>query len=105
MEMGVRTVRRDFSDKQVRSSLFRILRNNVLCSMATVTPEGQAHINTAYFAYTKGLEFVFVSYPDSHHARNLQSNSSIAMTVFNSAQTWGRRSEERRVGKECSSPC
>jgi len=91
MEMGVQSVRRDFSDKQVRSSLFRILRNNVLCSMATVTPEGQAHINTAYFAYTKGLEFVFVSYPDSHHARNLQSNSSIAMTVFNSAQTWGRQ--------------
>jgi len=90
MEMGVRTVRRDFSDKQVRRSLFRILRNNVLCSMATVTPEARAHINTAYFAYTKELEIVFVSYPDSHHARNLQGRSSMALTIFNSKQTWGR---------------
>jgi hypothetical protein len=37
------------SVERVRRSLLRILKSNALCSMATVTPQGQAHINTAFF--------------------------------------------------------
>lgn len=76
------------SEEQVKESVFRILEGNVLCSIATVTPEGRPHINTAYFSYSDSLELYFLSHPGSLHCRNLSSNSSMAMTVFSSAQQW-----------------
>lgn len=69
-------------------SLFRILENNVLCSMATVTPEGSPHVNTAYFSYSRALELFFLSHPGSLHCRNLAGNPRMAMAVFASAQQW-----------------
>jgi uncharacterized protein YhbP (UPF0306 family) len=72
----------------LRASIFRILSNNMLCSIATVTPEGRPHINTAYFSYSDALELIFLSHPDSMHCRNLSGDSSIAMAVFSSAQQW-----------------
>jgi uncharacterized protein YhbP (UPF0306 family) len=75
--------------KDVQASLFRMLKDNVLCSMATVTPDHQAHVNTAYFAYSDDLELYFLSHPSARHCRNLETNPSMAMTVFASSQTWG----------------
>lgn len=78
-----------FSNAQVRRSLFSILQENVLCSMATVTKQNRAHINHAYFSYSENLDFYFLSDPASLHCRNLLTNSSMAMTIFNSSQKWG----------------
>ena len=75
--------------QDVRSSLFRILEDNVLCSMATVTSDYQAHINTAYFSYSEDLELYFISHPGSRHCRNLETDPSMAVTVFSSSQAWG----------------
>jgi uncharacterized protein YhbP (UPF0306 family) len=76
------------SEELLRESVLRVLEDNVLCSIATVTPEGRAHINTAYFSYSSGLSLYFLSHPDSLHCRNLSSNPTMAMTVFSSAQQW-----------------
>jgi uncharacterized protein YhbP (UPF0306 family) len=67
-----------------------LLKRNALCSIATVTPEGRAHINTAYFAYSNDLELYFLSHPGSRHCRNLEANRSVAITVFPSSQKWGQ---------------
>lgn len=56
--------------------------------MATVTPEGVAHINTAYFSYSDKLELYFWSHPESLHCRNLRNNGSMAMTIFSTLQPW-----------------
>ena len=87
--MPLRTVRKKLSDPRVRRSVFRVLEQNGLCSIATVTPEGRAHINTAYFVYPKDLDLYFFSYPTSLHCRNLTTNPSMAMTIFRSDQPWG----------------
>jgi uncharacterized protein YhbP (UPF0306 family) len=76
------------SEDRVRRSLFRILKSNVLCSMATVTSEGRAHINTTYFSFTRDLVLYFLSHPSSTHCRNLATNPSIAIAVFSSRQIW-----------------
>jgi uncharacterized protein YhbP (UPF0306 family) len=76
------------SEERVRRSLFRILKSNVLCSMATITPDGRAHINTAYFSFTRDLVLYFLSHPRSTHCRNLATNPSIAFAVFSSRQIW-----------------
>jgi uncharacterized protein YhbP (UPF0306 family) len=76
------------SREQTRRSLFGILKTNVLCSMATVTAEGRAHINTAYFSFTRDLVLYFLSHPSSTHCRNLATNPSMAIAVFSSRQIW-----------------
>ena len=61
-----------------------------LCSLATVSPGGRAHINHMYFAWGDRFEVVWISDPDSIHSRNLTRSSSAAVTIYDSDQTWGR---------------
>ena len=80
---------RGISDKRVRRIVLRLLADNVLCSMASVTVEGHAHINTAYFSYSPELEVYFLSHHKALHCQNILSNPSMAIAVFSSNQTWG----------------
>ena len=61
-----------------------------LCSLATVSPPGRAHINHMYFAWNDSFDVFWISDPDSVHSRNLASASSAAVTIYDSTQTWGR---------------
>lgn len=79
---------RRFSERQVRTSIFRILRGNVLCTISTVNRNNQAYINTAYFCSSENLELYFLSDPGSLHCRNLSTNSSMAIAIFSSSQKW-----------------
>src|SRR5438034_8585846 len=80
---------RHISAARVRRSILRILRANTLCSLATVTVNRRAHINHVSFCYSADLDFYFLSDPSSLHCRNLKTNRSMALTVFDSAQEWG----------------
>jgi uncharacterized protein YhbP (UPF0306 family) len=71
----------------VSASLFKILAANVLCSIATVTPEGRPHINTIFQLF-RLLDLYFLLHPESRHSLNLSNSSSVALTVFFSAQQW-----------------
>src|SRR5574341_604738 len=79
-----------FSNDRVRRSLLGILKANVLCSIATVTVGGRAHISHVYFCWSADFEFYFLSDPRSLHCRHLLTNPSMAMTVFTSEQPWDR---------------
>jgi uncharacterized protein YhbP (UPF0306 family) len=81
-------VDRQLAEEEVRRATFDILQANVLCSVATVTPAGSAHISTAHFCYSDDLQLYFLSHPHSMHCQNLATNSSIAVTVFSSSQQW-----------------
>lgn len=61
-----------------------------LCSLATVSPGGRAHINHMYFGWNRRFEVFWISDPDSRHSRNLSANPSAAVTIYDSHQTWGR---------------
>ncbi len=76
-------------DVVVRRGVRRILEENVLCSIATVTSRGRAHINTAHFCWSVDLVLYFLSHPNAQHSLNLRKNASAAATVFSSRQRWG----------------
>jgi len=78
-----------FAEAAIRRRIFRILEENVLCSIATVSGTNQAHINTAYFCHSDDLELYYLSHPNSRHCRNLARHSSTGMTIFSSSQPWG----------------
>jgi uncharacterized protein YhbP (UPF0306 family) len=88
--MSLEVIERLIGEPKVWRCISRILERNLLCAIATVTPRGEAHVNTAYFAYSADLEFYFYSYRDTGHAVNLEENPSMAMAVFDSDQAWGR---------------
>jgi uncharacterized protein YhbP (UPF0306 family) len=79
---------RQVAEEQVQRDIFDILEASPLCSMSTVTPDGRAHINTAYFCYSEELELYFLSHPRSTHCQNLRANSSMAISIFSSNQQW-----------------
>jgi uncharacterized protein YhbP (UPF0306 family) len=67
----------------------RLLEESQLCAIATVSPGGRAHINTAYFAWDREFAIVWLSSPAAIHSRNLRANSASAVAVFGSTQKWG----------------
>jgi uncharacterized protein YhbP (UPF0306 family) len=67
----------------------RLLDASTLCAIATMSPGGRAHINTAYFAYGPDFEVVWLSAPEARHSRNVRANPSVAVAVFRSTQRWG----------------
>jgi hypothetical protein len=61
-----------------------------LCSLATVTPGGRAHVNHMYFAWDNAFSVYWISDPDSIHSRNLARSTTAAVTIYASNQVWGR---------------
>ena len=68
----------------------RLLDASTLCAIATVAPGDRAHVNTAYFAWSRDLEIVWLSDPIARHSQNLRRNPSVAIAVYDSTQTWGK---------------
>jgi uncharacterized protein YhbP (UPF0306 family) len=81
---------RRFSSVRLERLARRLMNESPLCALATVWPRGRAHINHMYFARSGGFDLVWISDPDSRHSRNLRTNSSAAVTIFDSHQTWGK---------------
>ena len=78
---GARILAAGLTEPRLRGSVFRILRESVLCSIATVTEKNRAHIHTAYFCYSEERELYFLSHPSALHW---------GMTIFSSSQPWRR---------------
>lgn len=68
-----------------------VFRSSNLCSIASVTREGIAHANTAYYAVGchDSLDLYILTSPASVHAEAWRSNPSVAVTIFDSHQPWG----------------
>jgi hypothetical protein len=91
-----------FASRRVHKSLIAILQATELCSIATVTPTGGAHISHVYFNWSSDLEFVFLSDPRSIHCRNILTNPSMAMTVYDSDQPWYRPGQGVHLWGRCA---
>ena len=70
-------------------TLVRILNQNEVCSIATMTRRRQPHINTAYFCCSSQLVLYFLSHPNAQHCRNVVEDPSAAVAVYSSTQPWG----------------
>jgi len=67
----------------------RLLSASTLCAIATVSPGNRPHVNTAYFAWSRDLELVWLSEPGALHSRNLRKKASASIAVYDSNQRWG----------------
>src|SRR5256885_11783445 len=91
--LGLMTVEprsRRFSSARLERVARRLMNASPLCSLATVSPAGRAHINHMYFAWDDGFNVYWISDGDSLHSRNLIKNRSAAITIYASNQVWGK---------------
>lgn len=87
--MAIERSKRRIAAKRIAATARELLDASTLCTIATVTPSGSAHVNTAYFAWSPDLDIVWLSEPRSAHSRNLRASGSAAIAVYDSRQTWG----------------
>jgi uncharacterized protein YhbP (UPF0306 family) len=85
----IQRARDAISQGRLRILARRLLNASTLCAISTVSADGRAHINTAYFAFSASFDIVWLSAPEAHHSRNLRRRPSVAMAVYDSAQKWG----------------
>jgi uncharacterized protein YhbP (UPF0306 family) len=78
----------DYEPAKLKRSIESILADVNLCSMAT-TDVNQSHINTAFFCYDEALYIYFMSDSHTTHCRNITSNPSMAISIYNTNQPWG----------------
>lgn len=79
----------DHPSGQLVESVEDILGQTKLLGMATVDAAATPSpwINTAAFATDDQLHFYIVTYPTSKHCQNIETNSRVAVAVYNSQQT------------------
>jgi uncharacterized protein YhbP (UPF0306 family) len=93
--------KRKFSEARIRNRMLHLLQENTLCSLATVRRNNHAHISPVYFCYSEDLELYFLSDPHSLHCQNLLTNTSMAVTVFDSSQKWGQADRGMQLFGTC----
>ena len=87
--MPIQRAREAISQGRLRTLARRLLNASTLCAISTVSADGRAHINTAYFAFSASFDIVWLSAPEARHSRNLRRRPSVAIAVYDSAQKWG----------------
>jgi uncharacterized protein YhbP (UPF0306 family) len=88
--MAIERSNRPVAAAKIAATARRLLDASTLCAIATVTPNGSAYLNTAYFAWSRDFDIVWLSEPRARHSRNLHANTSVAIVVYDSTQTWGK---------------
>jgi uncharacterized protein YhbP (UPF0306 family) len=86
--MPIARSRQPIAASRISAIAEQLLDASELCAIATVARRGQAYVNTAYFAWTPALRVVWLSDPEATHSRNLAANSSAAISVYDSSQSW-----------------
>ncbi len=87
--MAIRRSTRPVSSERIARAARRLLDASTLCAIATTSPRGRPHVNTAYFASTNQFDVVWLSEPSARHSINLRANAATAVAVYDSSQRWG----------------
>jgi uncharacterized protein YhbP (UPF0306 family) len=89
--MAIERSTRPLAAARIAALAAQLLDASTLCAIATVAPSGRAHVNTAYFAWSRDYDVVWLSEPRATRSRNLRANDTVAIAVYDSSQTWGER--------------
>jgi uncharacterized protein YhbP (UPF0306 family) len=87
--MPIERSKRPVASGRITALALELLDASILCAIATISPGGRAHVNTAYFASDSSFDVVWLSERAARHSRNLRANPSVAIAVYDSSQGWG----------------
>ncbi len=101
MSLKISLSHQDHASDALESSVIEILEENKLCSMATIKDGDQSYINTAFFCFNNHLDFFILTDPKSQHSQNLEQNKSVALTIYDSRQSWDEDMKGLQFTGEC----
>jgi Pyridoxamine 5'-phosphate oxidase len=87
--MPVRRSLRPVAVRRLENAAYALLDAVPLCAISTISPRGNAHVSTAYFAWNRRFEVVWLSSPSARHSRNIAARPSTAIAVYETGQRWG----------------
>jgi hypothetical protein len=61
--MAIERSKRPLAAARMAATARRLLDASTLCAIATVTADGSAHVNSAYFAWSRDFHIVWLSEP------------------------------------------
>lgn len=66
-----------------------IITSNQYLTLGTSNQHGEFWLSPVAYAYDNKFNFYFISLPTSKHSQNLNTNSHVVFTIFNSQQNFG----------------
>jgi uncharacterized protein YhbP (UPF0306 family) len=87
--MAIEQSKRRVSRARLETAARELLDASTLCAISTVGPRGSAYVNTAYFAWSRELDVIWLSEPNARHSRNIEARRTAAIAVYDSSQSWG----------------
>ena len=90
----------EYSDSKLNLSISQILHANILCAVASIK-NNESYIHTAYFCYNNILELFYISDPTTQHTMNIENNSSVAISIYDSRQPWDNSKRGIQIFGEC----
>ena len=72
----------------LQASILEILEENELCTLAVIDTDNLPHAATVYYCYAPDLKIYFIADRNSIHGRQLVNGSNVALTVYDSHQSW-----------------
>ncbi len=75
----------NFSLDEVRTSIEEICRKNELLALATISEGSKVFNATAFYVYDEDFNFYILTEPDTDHCENLEKNSSISLSIYDSS--------------------
>jgi uncharacterized protein YhbP (UPF0306 family) len=88
--MPIEQSKQPLAEERMAAVAQRLLDASRLCAIATVGSDGSAHVNTAYFAFGPELDLVWMSDSEAQHSRNIATQGTTAIAVYDSMQSWGK---------------
>ncbi|MFN6539615.1 MAG: pyridoxamine 5'-phosphate oxidase family protein [Nostoc sp. EkiNYC01] len=76
----------DFQNPEAIAKGFRMMENNIYCSLSTCSFDGYPWVSPVFFAYDEKCNIYWSSAIESKHSQNLYSNGGkVAIAIFNSS--------------------
>lgn len=86
MTLNLRLVHPEYASDVLVDSVHGILDSNTLMALATVSDDGESHVNTAFFCFDDTMRLYFLSSRQACHSHNIQTHGSVAVAVYDSHQ-------------------
>ncbi len=71
-------------------AILDFLQAHQTLTLATVGPDGAPHAAALFYAYTEDIHLIFLSDPDTQHARHIGDGAPVAVTIQADGQDWRR---------------
>ena len=87
--MPIRRSLRPVAVRRIEHVAYALLDAAPLCAISTISPRGTAYVSTAYFAWNRRFELVWLSSPSARHSQNIVARPTTAVAVYDTGQEWG----------------